>query len=212
VFVHYELRTTDPAAAARFYGALLGWQAVTYPGGAAFRAGEATLGGASRTNPGVPPHWTGFIKVADVDAAAGAAAGAGGIVTASPVDIPGFGRLSVALDPQRAVVGFVDAGDPPSGVPAPYLGGNDLHTPDVDEAAAFYRATVGWTRDGARFVDADGVAVAGIRPGATAAAWLPYLIVDAVEPLAARAAELGGAVDGAVLRDPQGAVLALRAA
>ena len=76
------LRSTNSAEglamAARFYGDLLGWEVVTYPGGAAFRSGDVALGGASRTNPGVPPHWTGFIRVSDVDSAASAAASAGG--------------------------------------------------------------------------------------------------------------------------------------
>jgi predicted enzyme related to lactoylglutathione lyase len=211
VFVHYELRTTDPGAAARFYGDLLGWEVVTYPGGAAFRSGDVALGGASRTNPGVPPHWTGFIRVSDVDGAASAAASAGGIVTAPPVDIPGFGRLSVVLDAQRAVVGLTDGGSPPPGVAGPHVGWIELHTPDVEAAAAFYGAVVGWTVGSNGFVDRDGTFVAGIRV-ADSASWLPHLFVPAGEPLAERAAALGGSVDGGVLRDPQGAVLALRVA
>jgi predicted enzyme related to lactoylglutathione lyase len=143
VFVHYELRTTDPGAAARFYGDLLGWEVVTYPGGAAFRSGDVALGGASRTNPGVPPHWTGFIRVSDVDGAASAAASAGGTVTAPPVDIPGFGRLAVVLDAQRAVVGFTDGGSPQSGVAGPHFGWIELRTPDAAAAAAFYGAARG---------------------------------------------------------------------
>jgi len=211
VFVHYELRTTDPGAAARFYSDLLGWEVVTYPGGAAFRSADVALGGVSRTNPGVPPHWTGFIRVSDVDGAASAAASAGGIVTAPPVDIPGFGRLSVVLDAQRAVVGFVSAGAAPAQLAVPHIGAIELHTPDVATAAAFYGAVVGWTLGPDGFLGPDGAPVAGIRVS-EAASWLPQLFVPAVEPVATRAAALGGAVEDGVLRDPQGAVLALRVA
>jgi predicted enzyme related to lactoylglutathione lyase len=212
-FVHHELRTTDPKAAGRFYGELLGWQVIEHPFGVTFRAGDWAVAGASPVKPGIPPHWTGFVKVGDVDAVAKAAEDAGGIVTAPPMDVPALGRLSVVLDAQRAVVGFVSEGRVPSGGTVPYFGWNELHTPDVPGAAAFYRATAGWEQRAGTFLDADGGAVAKIRATAPGppAYWLPYLSVGEVAPVVARAVELGATVDAdGLIRDPQGAVVALR--
>src|SRR3984957_12654181 len=112
-FVWYELMTTDMAAATAFYATVLGWHAreAAMPGMAytLFTAGEAAVG-AVMTLPeearkiGVPPRWTGYVGVDDVDAATDRVKSLGGAVHVAPADIPNIGRFSIVADPQMATL------------------------------------------------------------------------------------------------------------
>jgi predicted enzyme related to lactoylglutathione lyase len=57
--------------------------------------------------PGVPPHWTAYITVTDVDAVAKKAQEMGGTALVPPTDIPTVGRFCVLKDPQGAVLAFI---------------------------------------------------------------------------------------------------------
>jgi uncharacterized protein len=52
---------------------------------------------------GVPPHWSIYFAVDDVDAMAEKARGLGAVLCAPPTDIPNVGRFAVIQDPQGAV-------------------------------------------------------------------------------------------------------------
>ncbi|MFD9725441.1 VOC family protein [Streptomyces sp. NPDC059072] len=107
-----ELYTGDVAAAARFYGAVLGWEIreMPYEGGAytmAIPAGgtdEESFAGL------VPismdpiedterPYWSLYFEVVDCDATAAKAEESGGKVRLTPVSMEGVGRFAKLADP-----------------------------------------------------------------------------------------------------------------
>jgi predicted enzyme related to lactoylglutathione lyase len=112
------LSAPDPDDARRFYGAVFGWQAETFPAGDAelmlwrlpgFVGGEpqqpvprdvvAVMAPIGREGP--PPQWSVDFWVHDADGTAEMAAGLGGAVVLSPYDTPGF-RRAVLADPHGA--------------------------------------------------------------------------------------------------------------
>ena len=111
-----ELMTKDVDAAKKYYADLLGWTLAEAPMGEAwtytiFKAGDQSVGGmmpmVKDLPPGVPPHWTAYITVTDVDAVAKKAQEMGGTLLVPPTDIPKTGRFFVLRDPQGAVIGFI---------------------------------------------------------------------------------------------------------
>ncbi len=107
VFVWDELLTTDPEAAARFYGDLLGWKVARHDmGGQGYWLADegARMCGMVQLPVGAaaPPNWLPYIGSADPDASAARAEELGGKVFAPPQDIPGVGRFAVLADPNGA--------------------------------------------------------------------------------------------------------------
>jgi predicted enzyme related to lactoylglutathione lyase len=107
-----ELGTTDPKAAADFFGQLFGW---TYEeqdmgGGEPYRTirnGDRMNGGIRRQGEmeaGVPPNWLPYFTVEDADATAAKVSEHGGQVLAPPMTLPTEGepRIAVFADPQGA--------------------------------------------------------------------------------------------------------------
>jgi predicted enzyme related to lactoylglutathione lyase len=105
-FTWYELLPSDPEAAKRFYGGVIGWG--TAPVGDAgyemWINGDLPLGGVMRQPPAMPGRaaWFGYVKVSDVETTAAQVVAAGGSVDVPPTDIPGAGRFALLLDPQGA--------------------------------------------------------------------------------------------------------------
>lgn len=110
-----ELYTPDVAAAAAFYGAVLGLEtsAVPFPGGTytcvnAAGAGEDSMFGGIVPLGGDPaeagsnPYWLPYFAVADTDATVSDARNLGGTVRMNPMDIPGVGRVARLADPYGA--------------------------------------------------------------------------------------------------------------
>ena len=109
-----ELMTTDPTAAGRFYGELLGWKLESMDMGMPYtvvKVGDAPLGGIMGMPPGapagMPPVWVPYVTVADVDAVVARVAGLGGKVHMPPTDIAGVGRFAVIADPQGATINVI---------------------------------------------------------------------------------------------------------
>ncbi len=105
-----ELMTPDPAAAARFYSEMFGWQVKDpIPEMGDYRVaslGDDMVAGIMAPAPGsppMPPHWGSYITVADTDRAAERAVALGGKVLLPPIDVPTVGRMAVLQDPQGAV-------------------------------------------------------------------------------------------------------------
>jgi predicted enzyme related to lactoylglutathione lyase len=154
--VWYDLMTSDPAAAQRFYGAVIGWQTQTYDGvpGEPYTmwvAGEQPVGGVAplpedARKMGAPPHWLGYTAVDDVDAAAAKAASLGGKVLAPPWDVPTVGRIAVLADPQGAVFAVFKPTDVPgdTGDGVGHIGWAELNTTNYESAWKFYAALFGW--------------------------------------------------------------------
>ena len=106
-FVWHELVTTDPDGAFNFYHALFGWektrahdmgplgiyQLFGWPG--------VDLGGIYRKPPDMPapPNWLPYIDVANCKAATETLVKQGGKVLNGPMQVPGGGWITMALDP-----------------------------------------------------------------------------------------------------------------
>ena len=102
------------------------------------------------TAQGVPPFWSTYIAVDDVDAATGRVHGAGGQVLMPPTDVMEAGRMSVVTDPSGAAVGLWQArqhiGATLVNEPGTLIW-NELLTDDGEAAYAFYAEVVGLTSE-----------------------------------------------------------------
>jgi len=111
-FCWLELATTDQNGAKSFYSSLFGWTVNDMPMGpndfyTMFRLEGRDTGAAYTLRPpdkaqGVPPHWSIYIGVANVDEAAARVAGLGGKLVAPPFDVYDAGRMAKVQDPTGA--------------------------------------------------------------------------------------------------------------
>ena len=162
-FTWFELITTDPAAAERFYGDVVGWTAADaglpdrrY---AILSADGVGVGGVMPLSDqmkahGARPGWIGYIGVADVDATASKLVELGGSLHRPAEDIPGVGRFAVVSDPQGAAFILFKSGmEPPPPPPARWapgaLGWAELQANDWKAAFEFYEALFGWKKSDA---------------------------------------------------------------
>lgn len=169
-FIWYELMTPDPAGAASFYGAVVGWTIAAHNDAAAggvdyrmiMRSDGSTAGGvlalgADMLAGGARPGWLGYLEVADVDAAIDAIKADGGAVHMPATDLP-VGRIAMVSDPQGAHIYIMDPIPPEDAVPgeggvfsvteAQHVRWNELATSDPDAAIAFYKKHFGWGQEG----------------------------------------------------------------
>jgi len=219
-FIWYDVMTSDCKAAESFYKRALGWSAKDSGMGdrsyTLLSAGPVTVGGLmpitdEAKKMGVPPCWTGYIAVDDVDAYAARVKTAGGKVHRGPEDIPGVGRFAVVADPHGAVFIIMKGSsgeEPPTVAPdAPgHVGWRELHAGDGKGAFAFYSGLFGWRKAEAIDMGAMGVyqtfstgngAVGGMMtrmPETHAPFWLYYFNVDALDAAVARVTQAAGRV------------------
>ena len=106
-----ELWSSDPEAAWAFYRELFAWEERGTmdmgPQGTYRMYGEPgaerSLGGIAGLMPGQPASaWCFYMNVDDVDTAVNRIREAGGTVVMEPMDVPGGGRMMMALDPLGA--------------------------------------------------------------------------------------------------------------
>ncbi len=228
-----ELVTSDAEAAKRFYTSLFGWEyddmpiPDSPPYSMAKRDGRTVA--ALYPSDEQPPHWNCYVTVASADAAAARAKELGANLMAEPFDVMDAGRMAVLADPTGAALAVWEPGSSIGAtlVNAPgALTWNDLLTPDVEKAAAFYGDLFGWTTseipggDGYRAIGNGGRSNGGMMPTTNAPpSWMPYFGHEDVEKLLGEIEGLGGEVHSgpvklpqgtiAVLGDPQGAVFAV---
>jgi hypothetical protein len=243
-FVWGDLVTSDVAAAAGFYGKVFGWTFETYGGDddrdtyTLALADGLPIGGLvfdQRAMKGKTPsaRWVGLISVADVKASTAAVTAGGGTVVYAPVMLGERGETAVFKDPEGVLFGVVNS---KNGDPADFAGDVnewywiDLWTADVEKAAAFYRAVVGFetvpiTDDGPRTglrLMSGGFARAGIMQKQSTKAtptWLPYIRVADAKASAEAAKAAGGKVlleplamsrmTVAIIADPTGAPIGI---
>jgi predicted enzyme related to lactoylglutathione lyase len=172
--------------------------------------------------------------VDDVTAAAAQARVLGGSVVVEPMEIPGSARIAVIKDPTPAVVALWQ----PEGYPGAQLvneigawGWNELVSPDVEAATAFYTQMFGWeAADIPGMIPRTSFSLGNYliggahapQPGeGDHARWtISFLIADADES-AARVQELGGQIllppmevpigRFAIVADPAGAAFLINA-
>ena len=238
-FCWADLGTTDVEAAKAFYGGLFGWEAdeqpvppsgvyVTFKREGHDVAAMYEQQEAERSA-GIPPHWSCYVSVDDVDAVAARVRELGGELMAAPFDVVDAGRMAVVQDPTGAIVSLWQAGrsigatwvnDPGT------LTMTELATPDPDRVAEFYGELLGWTTEvvdeasGYRAIKVGDRLNAGMRPETSMPAnWVAYFTVESLDDALERARGSGGGVvlepvtipagRFAVLADPQGAVFCL---
>lgn len=165
--IWYELMTTDPEGAARFYGAVV--PGLTFgdrlPGDQDYRMINRSDGGmlggvlgltSEMCSNGAKPIWMGYVGVDDVDATVTQIETKGGKALMPAFDIP-QGRIAMVADPQGNPF-YIMKPVPPTGqegkqsdVFSPTeeqrVAWNELTTSDPVAARAFYGELFGWTSD-----------------------------------------------------------------
>jgi predicted enzyme related to lactoylglutathione lyase len=239
MFVWRELMTDDMDRARPFYGELLGWTWKAEDTGTGHAYWLASHGGRQLcgmmpipAGVAMPPAWSSYVLVDDVDAAAERCAAAGGRVLRPPGDIPGVGRFAVLADRWGAVLqAFRATGGesepPPMPPPAGSFCWETLVTPDPAGAIAFYGTVIGFgtgktpNGEGTVFTAGDAM-VADVQPARPGGPpyWATYVAVENAEATRDRAARLGGKIVVprvdvpkvgivCVVADPSGATLGL---
>jgi predicted enzyme related to lactoylglutathione lyase len=239
-----ELITPDQGAAQEFYGPLFGWSFQDNDMGenghyyiAQIEGDE--IGGVSGQMPGMEGHpafWGVYLAVDDVDATTAKVEAAGGKVDAGPFDVDENGRMAAIQDPTGARVSLWQAGKTVGTQRANEPGTpvwNEVVTPDIDRAVAFYAAVLGMgsetmDMEGGSYTvltNAAGRQIGGAMNPPTEEVpphWNVYFNVVDVDASVATSEELGGKVVApafdvpgvgrmAVVADPQGAMFSLMA-
>lgn len=219
-FIWYELLTTDPDAAAAFYGDVIGWtaQSADQPGvdyrifsanGTAVAGHMALPHDAAEAE--MRPGWLGYIGVDDVDAAVAKITAAGGSVHMPAMDLEGVGRMAMVADPQgMSFYVMRGASEEESTSFAPMKDGhcswNELVTTDQAAALAFYTDQFGWEKGDAmpmgemgeyRFIDHGGGMIGAVMtrlPGGSPPMWRFYFHVPDIDAAADTIKTTGGAI------------------
>ena len=166
-FIWYELLTTDANAAAKFYGAVVGWKIPdradpNAPAGRDYRMLGRDDGGNAggmlqlthaMLSGGARPTWLGYLHVKDVDAALKAIEADGGKTQMPRMDLP-VGQIAMVTDPMGTPF-YVMNPVPPPGKPdatsdvyerygKQRVNWNELGSPDLARAKAFYAKHFGF--------------------------------------------------------------------
>lgn len=237
-----DLATPDVPASKRFYGALFGWDFEegsddpNNPYVMALRDGKSVAGmmplSEEMAAGGMPPCWSSYVTVADIDAAAARVTELGGAVMQAPFDVMTAGRMAVCADPTGAVFCLWQAKD--------HIGAelvnehgtltwNEVTTADVAKATEFYVELFGWGAETTdmgpmqytSFMLGDRPVAGGMSPPVEGipAYWGVYFNVDDTDALVEQAKGLGASVLAepidippgrmATLTDPQGAMFSV---
>lgn len=229
----YELMTSDPAAATRFYTGTLGWGMAPYDGlgmpYTMWMRGKLALGGVMAlppevANSGGAPRWLIYIGTSDIDQTVREVERLGRRTLLSPEEVPTIGRVAQVTDPQGATFGLHQPLDEPQAETDPGVGAiswHELATTDAAAARDFYRTLFGWeemsTQDMGplgvyRMFGRNGRMWGGMFdkpkeiPGPPA--WLAYTRVDDVARTAQKVAEAGGQVLNGPMEVPGGDLVA----
>ncbi|MFJ6483806.1 VOC family protein [Streptomyces sp. NPDC091682] len=237
-----DLMVPDQQAALDFYCDVFGWQGEVGPaeqGGYSVCTlkGQPVAGIMKAMNPDgtvpdpMPPTaWTTYLATDSLDSTLKSVTDSHGTVMMGPMDVMDLGRMAVIADPTGAVVGLWQAGTfDGAGIVNEHsaLIWNELNTPDVPAAAAFYTAVLPVTTTRSEMPGAGEYtefkvgdrAVGGMMdlaklPAGVPPHWMPYFHVDSVDEIQAAVVRAGGSVMApafdmvagrmAVLADPQG--------
>lgn len=239
-FIWFEHVSADITKARAFYQPLFNWHVEAMPMGPStyhmiLNASNEGIGGLATAQPGERSRWLSYLSVMDVDSSFRAAVAAGAKPLRAPADFADVGRGASFLDPTGAELWIWKSrqGDRPDADPTPPgdWSWNELWTPDVKTALAFYETVFDYTEDsmdmgpqGTYYLLKAG---SHMRAGVTQATdpkappmWLPYVNVADCDATAALANRLSGQtllsptdIPGvgrfAILLDPLGAAVAV---
>ncbi|MGH7718104.1 MAG: VOC family protein [Gemmatimonadaceae bacterium] len=228
-FVWYELMTSDPEGAKKFYTGVTGWGTTPFEGMpyTMWTNEETPMGGlmqlpAELASKNVPPHWLPYVLTPDVDATVKQAEKLGARVNVPPTDIPNMGRFAVLADPQGAVFA-VYSGQSDSEIDAPPKRGqfswHELATTDHAAAFDFYSKLFGWEKDTAMDMGPAGIYQIYGKKGKMLGGmynkpsdmpvppnWLLYVQVDDINTAISRVKNLGGQVLNGPMDVPGGQI------
>ena len=153
--VWYELMTTDPAAAEKFYKSVVGWSSAPFEGSpdpyTVFkRSGDVQVAGLMKT-PGdmeMPPFWSMYVAVPKLEEAVAHVKRLGGSEVSEVIEVPAVGRLQMLRDPQGAAFYIIQPAPREERTEtAPEIGEaswHELTTTDAEAAMKFYSDVFGW--------------------------------------------------------------------
>ena len=139
--VWYELMTTDPAAAEKFYRTVVGWTAMPFEGSPEpytifKRKGDVNVAGLMKVPQGMhmPPSWAMYVAVPKFEEAVAHIKRLGGGELSPAMDIPTVGRIQMLKDPQGAafyIIQPASSEERPENAPEPGEGSwHELMTTD----------------------------------------------------------------------------------
>ena len=209
-----DIAVPDVPAATDFYGAVLGWTFVdTGEQYGHYNIAQTNGRAAAAIGPvmqeGQPSLWTVYLASDDADTTAKLITENGGTLLFDPMDIPGNGRMVVALDAvggafgvwqAAGMIGAEIANEPGS------LTWTDARLPDPAAGKDFYSAVFGYTYepvpgapDDYSTFHVDGAVAGGMGgmmggPPGVPAHWLAYFSVADVDGAVAAVEQGGGSV------------------
>ena len=215
-FIWHDLMTSDVEAAKAFYADVVGWTfSAQMPDYIVTEAGGKGMGGIMPKPEhlkAVPPFWSGYIHVADVDAAVAKIKSLGGKIHREPWDVPDVARMAVAADPTGAMFNIMTPIPRAAGSAMPpstalgAVGWNEAHLGDLDKGWDFYSQMFGWTKGQVMPMGAmgdymlfqiEGKDVGGMmkrQHPLPAPMWLYYFNVDGIDAAASRITKAGGKI------------------
>ena len=153
-FNWHDLMTPDVEGAKRFYKAVVGWETQLQGDYNVLMVGSQGVGGIMQSPSEIknmPPFWSGYIAVKNVDKHCVAIKKAGGAVVREPWNVPDTLRMAVVSEPSGAVFNVYTP--LPGGTMKPIargttgtVGWNELITSDVTKSAKFYSKVFGWAK------------------------------------------------------------------
>jgi predicted enzyme related to lactoylglutathione lyase len=227
-----ELLTTNPAAAEKFYGAVIGWTFKPFEGSPqpydiAHRPDGQSMGGVMPLPQGMnfPPHWEMYIAVENIDDTIAKVKRLGGSALSGIIDVPGTGRLSTLKDPQGALFAVIQPAPREQSPEVEPVAGDvawrELYTTDVQAAKKFYSDLFGWADKGTHDMGAMGKyymfgrqeSLGGMMNKTPDMAQLPtawslYFRVPNVDAAAAKVTSAGGKVLNGPMDVPGGSRVA----
>lgn len=234
-----DLMTPDLEKARAFYGALFGWKFVIGPKETHYYTmcqvdGRNVAGMGERPSDApLPPAWSLYFEVDDIDAYASRVRKHGGHVGLGPMNVMEQGRLALCSDPTGAHFGLWQSkrhhgaqrvGEPGS------MAWHEAYTRDATRARDFYAAVFGleprklegmeyWTMHKGPHPVAGVSEMNGRQPASAPPHWLNYFAVADTDAAVKKVTELGGRVQLqpmdtpygrlAVVADPAGATFAI---
>jgi predicted enzyme related to lactoylglutathione lyase len=165
-FIWYELMTTNPDAAAEFYGSVVGWSVSAQPspeaGGMDYRVIQRADGGLAggvlrlteeMQSGGARPCWMPYLYTPDVDAKVAAIEEEGGKSLMPAMELP-VGRIAMVADPQDIPI-YIMTPVPPEGkedkvsdvfseTEVQRVRWNELASPDQNASMDFYARHFGF--------------------------------------------------------------------
>lgn len=208
-FVWFELVVPEIDKGKAFYTEVMGWGSMEMPMGpdATYlmltKNDKPQCGVVNARMEGIPAHWTSYVSVDDVDAAAQRVIANGGKVIMPGIDVPQVGRMALVADPEGATFNLFK-GEDSDDMASDAFHWNELWAKDPAKVAGFYEKVLNLTSETTEMgpgpytvFSAGGAPVAGLvktMDEKIPSMWLPYIEVDDADAAIGRVTNHGGDV------------------